>query len=135
VKLVISITSPSGTAVLLSCLLCRHPDILERCSDAHHPTFLPDISPSDFSLFGKVKNALIGREIPDEMDLLESIAGISNDLSNAELQRAFRSWIGRVEKVIAAEGNELRSDTFSSSLFHSKSTYLWGVEFLSVTQR
>jgi transposase len=43
-----------------------------------HPPYSPDISPSDlyFDLLGKVKNALIGREISDEVDLLEVVTEI-----------------------------------------------------------
>jgi hypothetical protein len=40
-----------------------------------------------------VKNALIGQEISDEIDLLvvtEILSGISHD----ELQAVFRSWVG-----------------------------------------
>jgi hypothetical protein len=54
----------------------------------------------------KVKGALVGREIPDEINLLEAVIEILND-SNAELQRVFRCWIARVQKVIDAEGDYL----------------------------
>jgi hypothetical protein len=65
-----------------------------------HLPYSPDISPSDFYLFGKVKSALIAREILNEIDLLEAVTEILNDIVGAELQRVFRSWIERVEKVI-----------------------------------
>jgi hypothetical protein len=71
------------------------------------PPYFPDISPSDFYLFGKVKSALIGREIPDEIDLLEAVIEIFNGISGAELQRVFRSSVERVEKVIDAGGDYL----------------------------
>jgi hypothetical protein len=35
------------------------------------PPYSPNISLSDVHLFGKVKNAVIGQEIPDEIALLE----------------------------------------------------------------
>jgi hypothetical protein len=65
------------------------------------------MSPSDFYLFGTVKGALIERKIPDEIDLLEAVSRILNHISNAELQRVFRSWIGRVKTVIGAEEHHL----------------------------
>jgi hypothetical protein len=74
---------------------------LERFPYSHDSL---DVSPLDFYLFGKVKSALIGREIPDETNLLEAVTEILNGISDAELQRVFRSWIGRVDKVIAAGG-------------------------------
>jgi hypothetical protein len=58
-----------------------------------HPAYFPDISPSDFYLFGKVKRALIRQEIPDEADLPEVVAEILNGISDAELQHIFRSSI------------------------------------------
>jgi hypothetical protein len=56
-----------------------------------------DVFPSGFSLFMKVKTALIGREIPGEINLLEAVTGILNSLSDAELQRVFRSWINMLK--------------------------------------
>jgi hypothetical protein len=54
-----------------------------------HPHYSPDISRSDFSLLGKAKGAMIGQEVPDEIDLLGAVTAIGNDISNAELQRVF----------------------------------------------
>jgi hypothetical protein len=51
--------------------------------------YSPDISPSSFCLCGKVKGALIGQEIPDEISLLEAVTAILNGISTEELQRAF----------------------------------------------
>jgi histone-lysine N-methyltransferase SETMAR len=41
-----------------------------------HPPYSPDISPSDFYLFGKAEGALIGQEIPDEISLLDTMTEI-----------------------------------------------------------
>jgi hypothetical protein len=57
----------------------------------------------NFSLFGKVKGALIGQEIPDETIILDTVTEILNWVSTDELQRVFRSWIERVENVITAK--------------------------------
>jgi histone-lysine N-methyltransferase SETMAR len=70
-----------------------------------HPPYSPDISSWDFCLFGKVKGALIGQDIPDEISLLDAVTEILNRISTDELQRVFRSWIERVENVITAEGS------------------------------
>jgi hypothetical protein len=56
-----------------------------------HPIYFPNISPSDFYLFGKAKNALIRREILDEIDLFEVATETLNGISDAELQYVFRS--------------------------------------------
>jgi hypothetical protein len=65
-----------------------------------HPSYSPDISLSDFYLFGKVESALIGREIPNEIDLLEVVTEIWNRISGPELHSAFPCWIARVENGI-----------------------------------
>jgi hypothetical protein len=54
----------------------------------HHP-HPPDISPSDFYLFGKVKSALTAREIPDEINLLEVVTEILNSISGPEFPHVF----------------------------------------------
>jgi transposase len=53
--------------------------------------YSPDISPSDFYLFWKVKSALTRRETFNEIDLLEAITEIFNGISDAELQGVFQS--------------------------------------------
>jgi histone-lysine N-methyltransferase SETMAR len=54
-----------------------------------HPPSSPDISPSDFYLFKKVKGVLIGQAIPDEISLLDAVTEIVNRISTDELQRVF----------------------------------------------
>jgi hypothetical protein len=56
-----------------------------------HPPYSPDISPSDFYLFGKIKSELIGQEIPDEISLFEAVSDILNAISPAELHRVFHN--------------------------------------------
>jgi hypothetical protein len=66
------------------------------------PLYSPDISPSDFCLFGKVKNALIGQEISGKIALLELVMEILGGISGNKLQAVFCNWIERVEGVIDA---------------------------------
>jgi hypothetical protein len=68
------------------------------------PPYSPDISPSDFYLFEKVKNALIGQEIPDEPALLEAVTEILGGFSGNELQVVFHNWIEPDHGVIDADG-------------------------------
>jgi hypothetical protein len=71
------------------------------------PSYSPDISPSDFYLFGKMKNALIEGEVSDEIDLLEEVTEILSGISHDELQAIFRSWVERVQALIDANGDYL----------------------------
>jgi hypothetical protein len=70
----------------------------------HRPSYSPDILPSDFYLFGRIKGASIGQEIPDEISLLDAVTGFLNGISTNELRRVFRSGTERGENVTAAEG-------------------------------
>jgi hypothetical protein len=54
-----------------------------------NPSYSPDISPSGFYLFGKVKSALIGREIPNETDLFEVVTEISLTLQMPNCNGSF----------------------------------------------
>jgi hypothetical protein len=72
-----------------------------------HQPYSPGISPSDFYLFGKAKNALIGREISDAIDLLEVVTEILSGISHDELQVVFRSWVKRLQALIDANGDYL----------------------------
>jgi hypothetical protein len=92
-----------------------------------HPSDSLGTSPSDFCLFWKAKNVRIGRENPDEIDLLEAVTEILNGISDGELQHLFRSRIERVERVIDAAGDYLTWKIFSSPLSHSRSTPVWPV--------
>lgn len=38
-----------------------------------HPTFSPDFAPSDFYLFGKIKNRTQGAHFKDDEDLINAI--------------------------------------------------------------
>jgi hypothetical protein len=68
------------------------------------PPYSPDLSPSDFDLFGKVKNALIGQEIPDETELFEAVTEMLGGFWGSELQVVFRNWIESEHDVIDADG-------------------------------
>jgi hypothetical protein len=63
-----------------------------------HLSYSLDISPSDFYLFWKIKGALVGQEIPDEVGLLEAAIEILSGISHDELQAVFRNWIERVQR-------------------------------------
>jgi hypothetical protein len=51
----------------------------------------PDISPSDFCPFEKVKNTMIGQGILDEIWLLKIVIDILDRISGHEFQPVFRS--------------------------------------------
>jgi hypothetical protein len=54
-------------------------------------------------------NTLIGRAVADEIGVLEAVSEIFFGISDAGLQRVFRSWMECFERVIDAGGDCLPS--------------------------
>jgi hypothetical protein len=71
------------------------------------------MAPSDFYLFGKVKNQLIGRSVQDEKELLHEVIEIVSSISTSELQGVIRNWMKRLEGVIESHGEYISLGTIS----------------------
>jgi hypothetical protein len=69
-----------------------------------HPPYSPDIAPSDFYLFGCLKERLLGKEFADEIELKREIMQILGQISKDELLSVFVEWIRRVHYVINTNG-------------------------------
>lgn len=82
-------------------------EFLVKCGfkRAPHPPYSPDISPSDFYLFGYLKNKLEGEEFEDPNELLSKIIEILNSISKETLMAVFEEWIKRCEWVIKHKGD------------------------------
>jgi histone-lysine N-methyltransferase SETMAR len=72
-----------------------------------HPPYSPDIAPTDFYLFGYVKEKLAGMIACSIEELIENILDILSNISKDELNRVFDTWIKRVEAVIDVNGDYL----------------------------
>ena len=70
-----------------------------------HPAFSPDLAPSDFYLFGKVKNALKGSEFQCEQELFESVVQILTQITREELESVMDEWEKRLRACISANGD------------------------------
>jgi histone-lysine N-methyltransferase SETMAR len=88
--------SASATASFLSS---------HRMKRAPHPPFSPDLAPSDFYLFGKVKTALNGAEFEDEQELLDGVMGILNGITRDELESVFEEWLARLDECVQRGGD------------------------------
>jgi hypothetical protein len=67
---------------------------------ASHPAFSPDLAPSDFSLFAKIKTALIGSEFESEQSLLDGVIGVIHTISREELEAFFEDWVSRLDQCV-----------------------------------
>jgi transposase len=63
-----------------------------RLISAPHPPHSPDLAPSDFYLFGKVKNLLMGKEFESADETLQAIARIVHSIPRSELDSVFKEW-------------------------------------------
>lgn len=72
---------------------------------APHPPYSPDIAPSDFYLFGYIKEKLKGCTFNSAEQLLDAIIQISEDISKETLKKVFLHWEKRLQKVIDTNGD------------------------------
>jgi histone-lysine N-methyltransferase SETMAR len=71
---------------------------------APHPAYSPDLAPSDFYLFGYVKQLLAGQEFPDGEALVGAINAILEGIEKVTLQRVFLEWMERLQRCIEIGG-------------------------------
>jgi histone-lysine N-methyltransferase SETMAR len=69
-----------------------------------HPSYSPDIAPSDFFRFDYVKEKLTEYDIPDRERLKFAITHIFSQIGQETLITVFGTWIKRLKWVIKHEG-------------------------------
>jgi histone-lysine N-methyltransferase SETMAR len=72
---------------------------------APHPPYSPDLAPSDFYLFGKVKHLFMGQKFESADENLQRIARIVHSIPRGELDTVFKEWERRLERCIAVDGD------------------------------
>jgi histone-lysine N-methyltransferase SETMAR len=76
-----------------------------RLKRAPQPPFSPDLAPSDFYLFGKLKTALMGATFEDAEQLLQAVMTVLNGISRDELERVFSEWLVRLDACVPQGGD------------------------------
>jgi histone-lysine N-methyltransferase SETMAR len=71
---------------------------------APHPAYSPDLAPSDFFLFGRLKNHPGSQSFDSPDDIVAWIEEKFGDLKEGELKSVFDHWEERLEWVIANKG-------------------------------
>jgi histone-lysine N-methyltransferase SETMAR len=69
-----------------------------------HPPYSPDIAPSNFFLFGYLKEGLTGTSFPDQEILISMVHQIRTDIPIEMLCRVFDDWIRRLHDCVARAG-------------------------------
>ena len=70
----------------------------------HHPTYSPDIAPSDFFLFGYAKEKLKGIKFNSRDELIQKVIEILNSIPKELLSQVFDEWERRLIQVIDTNG-------------------------------
>jgi hypothetical protein len=71
---------------------------------ALHPQYSPDLAPSDFSLFGYIKQLLLGCEFTDRDSLFQGVRDILGGIEKATLEGVFCNWMERLHQSSAMDG-------------------------------
>jgi hypothetical protein len=74
---------------------------------ASHPAYLPDLAPSDFYLFGYVKQLLSGCQFADQDSLLQAVSDILAGIEKATLENVFHNWMQRLCQCSATGGESV----------------------------
>jgi hypothetical protein len=77
---------------------------------APHPPYSPDLAPSDFFLFGYLKEKIFGLEFESPEALLAWINAEFERIPTETLEEVFECWITRVQKPIEYQGDYFPED-------------------------
>ena len=75
-----------------------------RATRVPQPPYSPDIAPSDFFLFGHIKNEILGMDVTSETQLLETITRSIEKIPKAVLIAVYNEWQKRLQWVIDSAG-------------------------------
>jgi len=69
-----------------------------------HPPYSPDVAPSDFYLFGKIKTAIRGTLFHSSDEIIEKFDEIFGSTPKEELQRVYINWLTRLKWITESGG-------------------------------
>ncbi|UYV60651.1 hypothetical protein LAZ67_1001762 [Cordylochernes scorpioides] len=100
-----------------------------------HPAYSPDLAPSDFYLFGKLKNFLPGRTFENDEMLLHEFRGWLRNQDVAFYQTTFVSWKKRWTNGVQREGKtafksfQMLKQAFKEDSLTQSRTFEWFARF------
>jgi hypothetical protein len=71
---------------------------------APYPAYSPDLAPSDFYLFGYVKQLLSGCQFADQDSLLQAVSDILVGIEKVTLENILHNWMERLCQYSATGG-------------------------------
>jgi hypothetical protein len=75
-----------------------------------HPAHSPDLAPSDFLLFSKIKEMLKGRHFDDIDDIRINTTTALKAIPQKQFQNCFEEWTRRRHRCIASKGEYFEGD-------------------------
>ena len=75
-----------------------------------HPAYSPDLAPSDFFLFPKIKEILKGRHFDDIDDIRNSTTAALKAIPQNHFQNCFEGWTRRWHRCLATQGEYFEGD-------------------------
>jgi histone-lysine N-methyltransferase SETMAR len=79
-----------------------------RMRRAPQPPFLPDLAPSDFYLFGKLKTTLMRSVFENKQGFLDGIMRVLDRIMHDEFESVFEEWVARLDVCIQRGGDEIK---------------------------
>jgi hypothetical protein len=75
-----------------------------------HPAYSPDLAPSDFILFLKIKKILKGKHFDDTDDIRSNTTAALKAIPQNQFQSRFEGWSRHWLRCIASQGEYFESD-------------------------
>jgi hypothetical protein len=75
-----------------------------------HPPYSPDLAPSNFFLFPKLKMKLKGRRFQTVEKIQAESQAVLNTLGENDFQECFKNWQRHWDRCQASEGNHFKGD-------------------------
>ena len=75
-----------------------------------HPAYSPDLAPSDFILFPKIKEILKGRHFDETDDIRNSTTAVLKAILQNHFQNCFEGWARCWHRCIASQGEYFEGD-------------------------
>ena len=75
-----------------------------------HPAYSPDLDPSDFFLFPKIKKILKGRHFDDINGIRSNTTAALKAIAQNHFQNCFEVWTRRWHRCIASQGQYFEGD-------------------------
>ena len=76
----------------------------EKVTVLNHPPYSPDLSPSDFLLFPRLKKMLSGNKYTSRSSLGNGIYQCLQQIPKEDCLSAFRDWVKRLQKCVSVKG-------------------------------